>query len=190
MILPVVAYGHPVLKKIAQNMDKDYPNFDEFLTNMWETMYHTDGVGLAAPQVNKSVRLFVIDASDYQDEITDVENLKQVFINAMITKRTGENVLMSEGCLSLPGIREDVERPTEITIEYYDENWNFHEKTYTGMFARIIQHEYDHLEGTVFTDRLSPIRKAMLRNKLSNISKGKVQVDYKMIFPFVNKRRR
>ncbi len=190
MILPVVAYGHPVLKKIAEDIDKDYPNFDEFLSNMWETMYHTDGVGLAAPQVNKSVRLFVIDASDYKDEITNVDKLKQVFINAVITEEAGDDVLMSEGCLSLPGIREDVSRPEEITMEYYDEDWNFHRKTFDGMFARIIQHEYDHLEGTVFTDRLSPIRKAMLRGKLSNISKGKIQVDYRMIFPFVNKRRR
>lgn len=187
MILPVTAYGHPVLRKVAEDIDKDYPNFEEFMNNMWETMYHTDGVGLAAPQVNRAIRVFVIDATPYSEEMPEAKEFKKAFYNARVVEEDGEEWLQNEGCLSIPGIREDVPRKKKVHIQYYDENWEFHDEWYEGMLARIIQHEYDHLEGTMFTDRLSTIRKSLLRTKLSNISKGKVVVDYKMIFPFLKK---
>lgn len=187
MVLPVTAYGHPVLRKVSKEIDKDYPKLDEFIENMFETMYYSDGIGLAAPQVNKSIRIFIIDATPYQEDLPEVLNLKKVFLNPRIIEEEGDEKLMSEGCLSIPGIREDVSRRHKVHIQYYDRDWNFKDEWYDGMLARIIQHEYDHLEGTLFTDKLSNMRKTMLRTRLSNISKGKVDVDYKMIFPFVKK---
>lgn len=187
MVLPVTAYGHPILRKVSKEIDKDYPKLDEFIENMFETMYRSDGIGLAAPQVNKSIRIFIIDATPYQDEMPEAEGFKKVFLNPTIVEEEGDEKMMSEGCLSIPGIREDVSRPPKVHIQYYDRDWNFRDEWYEGMLARIIQHEYDHLEGTLFTDKLSTMRKTMLRTRLSNISKGKVDVDYKMIFPFEKK---
>lgn len=183
MILPVTAYGHPVLKKVAEEIDEDYPDLDEFIENMFETMYASDGIGLAAPQVNRSIRLFIIDATPYSEQLPELRDMKKVFINPYILERTGKPETMDEGCLSIPNIREDVTREEQITIEYYDQNWELREEIYKGMAARIIQHEYDHLEGILFTDRISNLRKTMIKRKLSDISKGNVKVDYKMIFP-------
>lgn len=179
MIYPVVIYGAPVLRKVAQDIPKDMEGLDEFVTNMWETMYVSDGVGLAAPQVGRSLRLFVIDGNPMSEDDSNVEGFKQTFINAKIVERKGDDVLMGEGCLSIPGIREEVNRPGEIRIEYYDENWEFHDEWYSGIAARIIQHEYDHLEGILFTDHLAPLRKRLLKGKLAGIAKGKFKVDYK-----------
>lgn len=183
MILPITAYGHPVLRKVTEEIDEEYPKLDELIANMFETMYHAEGVGLAAPQVNVPIRLFVMDASPMGDEIEDFKDFKKVFINPYIVDENGEEWSFNEGCLSIPGIREDVIRPDQIKIEYYDENWEFHEEEYDGIPARVIQHEYDHLDGILFPDRLSPIRRKLLRSKLNNISKGKVDIDYRMIFP-------
>lgn len=187
MVLPVTAYGHPILRKVSVEIDKDYPDLEVFIDNLFDTMYHTDGVGLAAPQVNKSIRIFVIDATPYQEDDPTAEGFKKVFINPEIIEEEGDEKLMNEGCLSIPGIREDVMRPGKVHIRYYDREWNLHDEWYDGMLGRIIQHEYDHLEGTLFTDKLSNMRKTMLRSKLSNISKGKVDVEYKMLFPFGKK---
>lgn len=187
MVLPVTAYGHPVLRKVAEEIDKDYPGLDEFIQNMWDTMYYSEGVGLAAPQVNKSIRIFIVDASPYGEQLSAAKDFRSTFINPVIKERTGDDELLEEGCLSIPNIREEVERPQSIQIQYYDAEWNFHDEFYSGMLARIIQHEYDHLQGVLFTDHLSNMRKTMLRSKLSNISKGKVDVSYKMIFPFPKK---
>lgn len=189
MILPITAYGHPVLKKVAQDIDKDYPELEQFIRDMFETMYFAEGVGLAAPQVNKSIRVFVMDASHYADEIPEVKDFKKVFINAHIIDRTGDEKLVEEGCLSIPHIREEVWRKNDIHIEYYDENWQFHTETYSGMIARIIQHEYDHLDGILFVDKVSMLRKTLLKRKLQDISTGNVKTDYKMIFPPLKKKR-
>lgn len=192
MILPIVAYGDPVLKKVGIEIDKDYPGLTDLLENMWETMYAASGVGLAAPQVGKSIRLFIVDASPFADNEEDeeldpkakgLENFKKVFINPIIEEETGENWAFQEGCLSIPKIREDVYRKEKITITYYDENFDFHEETYDGYAARVIQHEYDHIEGILFTDHLSPLKRKLLTKKLGNISKGEVEVDYRMKFP-------
>ncbi len=183
MILPITAYGHPILKKVAEEIDEDYPGLDELIENMFETMYASDGVGLAAPQINKSIRLFVIDASPYGEQVPELKGFKKVFINPYIFSETGKDEIMDEGCLSIPNIREDVERKYEIGIEYYDENWEFHEEHFSGIAARIIQHEYDHLEGILFVDRISNLRKTLLKRKLTDISKGNIKVDYRMIFP-------
>ena len=187
MVLPVTAYGHPVLRKVARKIDKDYPDLNSFIEDMWETMYYSEGVGLAAPQVNRSVRIFIVDATPYDEEVPEAKDFKKVFLNPEVIEEQGEEVLQSEGCLSIPGIREEVARPGQVHIRYYDQEWNFHDEWYDGMLGRIVQHEYDHLEGVLFTDKLSPVRKTMLRNRLSNISKGKVDVGYKMIFPFRKK---
>lgn len=187
MVLPVTAYGHPVLRKVAEEINKDYSGLDEFIQNMWDTMYYSEGVGLAAPQVNKSIRIFIIDASRYGEKIEDVKDFRRAFINPVIKERMGDDELLEEGCLSIPNIHEEVERPESVHVQYYDEEWNFHDEKYSGMPARIIQHEYDHLQGILFTDHLSNMRKTMLRSKLSNISKGKIDVGYKMIFPFQKK---
>lgn len=189
MVLPVTAYGHPVLRKVAREIDKNYPDLEKFVEDMWETMYSSEGVGLAAPQVNRSVRVFIVDATPYEEEEPEAKDFKKVFINPEIIEDYGDEVLQSEGCLSIPGIREEVARPPKVHIRYYDLDWNFHDEWYEGMLGRIIQHEYDHLEGVLFTDKLSPVRKTMLRNRLSNISKGKVEPGYKMIFPFRKKAR-
>lgn len=183
MILPVTIYGDPVLRKIAKPIDQDYDGLAQFIENMWETMYHSDGVGLAAPQVGRSVRVFVIDATALGDEEPELADFKKVFINAEIIERKGEEEAMNEGCLSLPGLREDVTRKTEIVIRYLDENFQEHEEEYSGFAARVIQHEYDHLEGKMFVDHLSPLRKRLLKGKLSNITKGKIRVGYKVRIP-------
>lgn len=190
MILPVTAYGHPTLRKVAEDIDKDYEGLDQLIKDMFETMYHTIGVGLAAPQINKSIRLFVVDATPYAEDEPELENFKKVFFNAQITERWGDEYYFNEGCLSVPDIHEDVERPSSIKIEYYDQEWNFHEETYEGTAARIIQHEYDHLEGVLFVDRLSSLRKTFLRKRLADISAGNVKVKYKMIFPRPKKKKR
>jgi peptide deformylase len=189
MILPVTAYGHPTLKKVAGEIDEDYPNLGELIENMFETMYAAEGVGLAAPQVNKSIRLFIVDATPYADEIEGAADFKKILINPYIVEEEGEEFLHEEGCLSIPHIREQVSRKPNIRIEYYDENWKFHEEEYNGMLARIIQHEYDHLEGKLFVEKISSLRKTLLKRKLQEITKGTVKVDYKMLFPVQKKRK-
>jgi peptide deformylase len=188
MILPVLAYGHPALRKIAVEIDKDYPGLDQFIADMFETMYSSNGVGLAAPQVNRSIRLFVIDATPYAEDFPGETDLKRVFINAHIIEESGEEWAFNEGCLSIPQIREDVVRKSELRIQYYDENFNFRDERLKGVFARVIQHEYDHLDGILFVDLINPLRKMMLKRKLSEISKGIVKTDYKMIFPLAKKK--
>ncbi|MBG0782766.1 MAG: peptide deformylase [Bacteroidales bacterium] len=183
MILPIVAYGHPVLKKPAKNITSDYEGLTELIANMWETMYEASGVGLAAPQINKSIRLFIIDASPYGKDHPETKDFKKVFINAEILSENGEPITISEGCLSLPGMNEDVSRQPEITIRYQDENFETHQETYSGILARIIQHEYDHIDGILYVDRLPALKKMLLKGKLRDISEGKVDVEYRMIFP-------
>ncbi len=183
MIYPIVIYGSPILRKIAQEIDKDYPELDKFIKDMWDTMYHSDGVGLAAPQVGKSVRLFVIDGSPFEEDDPKMKEFKKVFINAKIVEEGDEGIILNEGCLSIPLLREDVERPVKIRMNYYDENFNFHDEWFEGMAARIIQHEYDHTEGIMFTDKVAPIKKRLLKGKLQAISKGKFNVDYKVKIP-------
>lgn len=189
MILPIVAYGDPVLRKKGRDIAKDHPGLKELVANMFETMYAAGGVGLAAPQVGKSLRLFVIDASGFVDEDEEDEeglkDFKKVFINPEIVEEEGDDWAFNEGCLSIPEVREDVTRAEDITIRYYDEDFNEYEETFTGLKARVIQHEYDHIEGVLFTDYLSPLRKRVLKGRLNNISKGKVSVNYRMRFPKV-----
>ncbi|NTW24103.1 MAG: peptide deformylase [Lentimicrobium sp.] len=188
MVLPVIAYGHPTLRKIADDIDKDYPGLDQFINDMFETMYSSNGVGLAAPQVNRSIRLFVIDATPYADDFPGEKDLKKVFINARIVEETGDEWAFNEGCLSIPEIREDVLRKPDLRIQYYDENFNFHDDRITGVLARVIQHEYDHLDGILFVDLINPLRKMMLKRKLGDISKGLIKTDYKMIYPMAKKK--
>lgn len=183
MILPIVAYGDPVLKRETEEIEEDYPFLEELIANMFETMDNAEGVGLAAPQVGKSIRLFVVDASAFADEEPELEGFRKVFINPIIVEEEGEKWAFNEGCLSIPGIREDVKRCPTITIEYYDENFNLLEETYSGLAARIIQHEYDHIEGVLFTDYLSPLKRSLLKSKLNHIAKGNVKVNYRMKFP-------
>lgn len=190
MILPIVAYGSNILRKVAQDITPDYPNLDKLIADMWETMYYSNGVGLAAPQINKDIRLFVMDSTqvfehleeEEKDTYPDEPGVKQVFINAHIKKLNGEEWCYNEGCLSIPKIREDITRPSEITLEYLDENFQPHTATFNGITGRIIQHEYDHIDGKLFIDYLKPLKKKMLQGKLTDISKGKVKVDYKMVF--------
>jgi peptide deformylase len=189
MILPIVAFGTPVLKQKAQDISADYPNLNDLISNMFQTMYNANGVGLAAPQVGLSIRLFIVDATPFADEEPHLKGFKKTFINAQIIEETGETWSFNEGCLSIPEIREDINRHESLTISYYDENWKHHEETYNGLAARIIQHEYDHIEGKLFIDKLSPLRKAMLNKKLGSISKGLVKVEYKMKFPALKKGR-
>lgn len=180
MIKPVYVYGSPVLRRVAKDIAPDYPKLKELIADMFETMYHSDGIGLAAPQVGLSIRLFVIDGSPLSEDNPELEGFKKVFINAHITQRIGEDTLYNEGCLSIPNIREDVERPESIVIKYVDENFTPHEEQYDGVAARIIQHEYDHLDGILFTDKVSTIRKQLLKSKLNAISKGKFSASYKV----------
>lgn len=180
MLLPITIYGDPVLRKVAQNVDKDYDGLEKLLDDMFQTMYSAEGVGLAGPQVGKSLRIFVVDATMMGDEEPELKDFKKVFLNAEILERTGDEWDMNEGCLSLPGIREDVSRPEQVTIRYCDENFVEHVETYNGFAARVIQHEYDHLEGIMFVDHLSPLRKRLLKGKLSAISKGKVRTEYRV----------
>lgn len=180
MILPVSIIGSGVLRKVAKDIEKEYKNLSKLIDDMYETMYESDGVGLAAPQVGKSIRLVVLDATSLEEDDPSLKNLKKVLINAKITERSGELVNMEEGCLSIPGIREDVKREDKIRIEYYDENFEFHDESYEGISARIIQHECDHIDGVLFTDRISPLRKQIIKGKLQAISKGKFEAHYKV----------
>lgn len=182
MILPIYIYGHPVLRKIAKDIDPEtYLNLQELIDNMYETMYNADGVGLAAPQIGLDDRIFVVDLKPLaDDEHPEFKNFKKVFINADITERTGETELVEEGCLSIPGIHEKVPREDRIRIKYLDENLQPHDEEYTGYMARVIQHEYDHLDGVMFVDRISPMRKRMIKSKLANMEKGKVSCSYRV----------
>lgn len=182
MILPIVAYGDPILKKEAEEIDENYPLLDELIANMFETMYNAEGVGLAAPQIGRSIRLFIVDTSPFADEDPQLKDFKKVFINPIIIEEEGKPWLFNEGCLSIPGIREDVSRLPKVTIEYYDENFNLLEETYEGIAARVIQHEYDHIDGILFTDLINPIKRRLLRGKLNNIAKGNVNIHYRMKF--------
>jgi peptide deformylase len=183
MILPITAYGHPVLKKVAEEIGADYPNLEELIADMFETMYAANGIGLAAPQINRSIRLFIVDATSMADDFPELAAFKKVFINPYILDQTGAMNTIEEGCLSIPNIRENVDRQESVVIEYYDETWNFHEDTFTGMAARIIQHEHDHLEGKLFVERISALRKTIIKRKLLDISQGKAKVDYRMLLP-------
>ncbi|HRS53981.1 MAG TPA: peptide deformylase [Bacteroidales bacterium] len=183
MILPIAAYGLPVLRQVATDISPDYPDLQKIIQNLWETMYASGGVGLAAPQINQSIRVFVIDANPYSKEFKESTNFKKVFINAHIIKRTGEEWSLEEGCLSIPDIREEVSRPYNIRIKYVDEQFNMHDEVYEGIIARIIQHEYDHLDGVLFIDRINSLKRTLLKKKLSEITKGNIKTAYKMIFP-------
>jgi peptide deformylase len=196
MILPIVAYGDPVLKKMGTPITKEYPNLDKLIENMFETMYNAFGVGLAAPQIGLPIRLFIIDTTPFSedDDLTTEEQrtlkgFKRVFINAKITNEEGNEWAFNEGCLSIPDVREDVFRHPKLTIEYVDENFNAHVEEYDGLIARVIQHEYDHIDGILFTDKLSALKRRLLKGRLSNISKGKISVDYRMRFPDQKKKR-
>jgi peptide deformylase len=183
MIYPVVVYGHTVLRKVAEEVGKDYPGLNQFIDDLFETMHHSEGIGLAAPQVGKSIRIFVIDGEPLADDEPELAEFKKVFINARITEKNGDLRLMTEGCLSIPNLREEVNRESHIRINYYDENWNYFDEIYEGYKARIIQHEYDHLDGILFTDKVSPLRRRLIKSKLTAISKGKFEADYKTILP-------
>jgi len=190
MTLPIVAFGNPVLRKIAENITPEYPDLKKFIDDMWETMYTSKGVGLAAPQVNRAIRLFVMDSKqifeNQEDEdkgkYDDEPGIRKIFINPKVIELSGKERPYNEGCLSIPKIREDVFRPEAVLIEYLDSTFQPKKELYTGLTARIIQHEYDHLEGKLFIDYLKPLRKKMLQSKINDISKGKVRVDYKMSF--------
>jgi len=183
MIFPIIVYGDPILRKVAEPIGPDYPGLSEFLDSFWETMYYADGVGLAAPQVGRSIRIFIIDASAGADEDPALKGFKRTFINPGILATTGDSVNFEEGCLSLPEIRENVGRPYTVRIKYQDENFEWHDETYSGFVARIVQHEYDHLDGKLFVDYLSPLKRKILRGKLMSISKGKVTPHYKIRTP-------
>ncbi|MBK0381346.1 peptide deformylase [Pedobacter sp. SD-b] len=189
MKLPIVAYGDPVLKKKALDIDEDYAELEALIGNMFETMYAANGVGLAAPQVGLPIRLFIVDASPFAEDQPDLKEFKKVFINANIIDEDGKKWEFNEGCLSIPDIRENVTRHENVLINYYDEHWVNHEEKFNGLAARVIQHEYDHIEGKLFTDRINPLRKTMLKGKLDAISKGTITVDYKMKFPLAKKGR-
>ena len=183
MIYPIVVYGHPVLRKVAEEIDKDYQGLSQLISDLFETMYFSEGLGLAAPQIGKSIRIFVIDGKPAAEDEPALAEFKKVFINAHITERTGEFQPMTEGCLSIPNLREEVSRESHIRINYYDENWEYHDEVHDGYKARIIQHEYDHLDGILFTDKLNPLRKRLIKSKLTAISKGRFEADYKTILP-------
>ncbi len=191
MILPIVAYGSPILRKVCADIDPDYPGLEKLIADMWETMYNSNGVGLAAPQVNKDIRLFVMDSEqifanqeeDEKGEYPDEPGYKGVFINAHITGLNGKEWSYNEGCLSIPKIREDIMRNESVTLEYMDEKFVPHTTTFIGITARVILHEYDHIDGKLFIDHIKPLKRTLLKRKLDDISKGKVQVDYRMVFP-------
>lgn len=190
MILPIVAYGMPILRQKAQEINSTYPNLNHLIADMWETMHYTNGVGLAAPQINKDIRLFVVDSTlifqgmekEERMKYADAPGIKQVFINPIINNFSGENWLYNEGCLSIPKIREDINRPEEVTISFLNENFELIKQKFSGITARVIQHEYDHIEGKLFIDYLKPLKKKLLQSKLSDISKGKIKTDYRMVF--------
>jgi peptide deformylase len=196
MILPIVAYGDPVLRKVCKDLPDDFPKLDELVENMYETMYTANGVGLAAPQVGLPIRLFLVDTHPFADddelspeEQKALKGFKKTFINAHMEEETGEEWTFNEGCLSIPEIREDIKRKDTITITYVDADFKEYTEIYDGLLARVIQHEYDHIEGILFTDKLSPLKKRMLKGKLNGISKGKIDVDYRMRFPNLKKAR-
>lgn len=191
MILPIVAYGTEVLRKVCKDINPDYPNLLKLIDDMWETMYSSNGVGLAAPQINKEIRLFTVDTIQMfenmdekeRDEYPDNPGIKQIFINAHVEELLGDDWSYNEGCLSIPKIREDIFRAEEVAIRFMDENFVEHVKTYDGITARVILHEYDHIDGKLFIDHLKPLKRKLLKGKLDDISRGKVSVDYKMVFP-------
>lgn len=187
MVLPIVAFGHANLRKKCIEIGADYPGLDELVANMMETMHFSNGVGLAAPQVNVNIRLFVLDASPFAKDYPELEGFRKVFVNPRIIEESGETWIYNEGCLSIPDIHEDVERKSIVRIQYHDEKFVKHDDTFTGIVGRIIQHEYDHLEGVLFVDHLSPIRKMLLKRKLTDISTGNIENDYKMIYPLQKK---
>ncbi len=189
MILPVVAYGSPVLRKVCEDITPSYPNLEKLIADMWDTVYNSSGVGLAAPQINKAIRLFIVDTVQVAEEFDEAEKekypnekpIKQVFINARLIEESGNTWPYNEGCLSIPKIREDVQRNSIIKLRWQDENFVEHEGTFDGITARVIQHEYDHIEGKLFIDYLSPLKKRLLKKKLDDITKGKVKTDYRMV---------
>jgi peptide deformylase len=191
MILPIVAYGAPILRMVSKEIDRDYPGLEKLIEDMWETMYASNGVGLAAPQINRNIRLFVIDSTqvfenleaDEKGKYPDEPGIKQVFINPQIKELDGAEWVYNEGCLSIPKIREDILRNQEVTLEFVDENFEPQTKTFNGVTARVILHEYDHIEGKLFIDYIKPLKRKLLKGRLDDISKGKVKVDYKMVFP-------
>jgi peptide deformylase len=191
MILPVVAYGSPVLRKVCDDIAPEYPGFDKLLADMWETLYNSNGVGLAAPQINKPIRLFIVDSLQVVEDFNDEDRrkypneipIKQVFINARKIEDKGEIWAYNEGCLSIPKVREDIHRPRQVHIKYLDENFVEREDTFHGITARVIQHEYDHIEGKLFIDYLTQLKKRLIKKKLDDISNGKVRTDYRMLFP-------
>ena len=188
MILPIIGYGNPILKITSKDVNNSYPNLKQLINDMYETMYNANGVGLAAPQIGKSIRLFIIDTAPFlnidENEIEGikVESIKQTFINPVIIQESGDSWSFEEGCLSIPHIREDVKRKSDINIEFYDENFVLNKKSFSGIVARVIQHEYDHIEGVLFTDKLTSFKKRLLRNRLNNIEKGNIDIDYLMDF--------
>ena len=189
MLLPIIAYGHPVLKRKAEVINKDYPKLLELIDNMFETMYNANGVGIAAPQIGLSIRLFIVDTSPFSEDESlsdkdksELKSFKKIFINPEILDETGDDWSFEEGCLSIPNIRESISRQESIKIQYFDENFNKHIESYEGLLARVIQHEYDHIEGILFTDKLSSFKKQLLKKKLLKISSGKLSFDYEMQF--------
>ncbi len=183
MILPIYAYGQPVLKQVGKEIDAQYPDLQTLITNMWETMYNAFGVGLAAPQIGLAIRLFVIDTTQIKDDLKKGEvGFKKVFINAQILEQSGKEWVYEEGCLSIPNIRGEVSRMENIKIRYYDENFVEHTETYNGINARVIQHEYDHIEGKLFTEKLKPLKRNLIQSKLKNMAEGKASADYKIKF--------
>ena len=197
MILPILAYGDPILKKESEEIDEAYVDLETLIEDMFETMYRAKGVGLAAPQIGRNIRLFIVDGSPFAEKeegedddprALGIENFKKVFINPIIEEEQGEEWSFQEGCLSIPKIRENVSRKSDIVISYYNENWELKEERYSGYAARIIQHEYDHIEGVLFTDYLSPLKRKLLKKKLNNITNGLIEIDYKMSFPKISKK--
>ncbi len=182
MILPIYAYGQPVLKKVAEEIDKDYPFLEELIANMWETMYNAQGVGLAAPQIGRSIRLFIVDSIQMEEEDKPFKGIKKVFINAQKIEESGPINEYEEGCLSIPDIRGDVNRPQQLTIRYFDENFVEHTETFEDLNARVVQHEYDHIEGILFTEHLKPLKRRLVKRKLDKIKKGKIKHEYRMKF--------
>ncbi|MCQ2203217.1 MAG: peptide deformylase [Bacteroidales bacterium] len=183
MLLPIVQYGHPILRKMSEDITKDYPNLDKLIADMYDTMYKAEGIGLAAPQIGKNIRVFVIDATPCEEDYPEVKDFKRVFINAHIIERSEETVKTCEGCLSLPGISEDVERPTWVRIQYVDEKFEQHDEVISGYCAIVVQHEYDHLDGKVFIDYLGALKKRLLKGKLAAISAGKVSTRFRTVLP-------
>lgn len=182
MIMPIIAYGHPVLKKETQDIDENYPKLQELISDMWETMYNAEGIGLAAPQVGLGIRLFLVDTHQFGEKSKNLPPLKQVFINATILEETGKEWGYDEGCLSIPNINGEVMRPPKIKVEYYDENFEFHTKEFEGVNARVIQHEYDHVDGILFIEHLKPLKKRLIKKKLEKIRLGKINPRYRMKF--------